>query len=77
MIDDCLSLARIINLISNNYPCLVSRIAEKRAEVIFFFFFFKPHVLLALILRYFWTYIDDFLVLASDVTVFGHMPYFV
>ena len=54
MIDDCLSLARIINLISNNYPCLVSRIAEKWAEVIYLFIiFFKPHVLLALILRHF------------------------
>ena len=54
MIDDCLSLARIINLISNNYPCLVSRIAEKWAEVIYLFIiFFKQHVLLALILRHF------------------------
>ena len=61
MIDDCLSLAQMINLISNNYPCLGWRMAEKQAEVI---------------LRHFWTYIDDFLVLASDITVFGYIGLF-
>ena len=35
--------------------------AEKQAEVI---------------LRHFWTYIDDFLVLASDITVFGYIGLF-